>query len=177
MIFNVGAGGASNTESIKYNNAESGLEATNVQGAIDEVNNSVNEVNDSLTADNAQAFQFAYDSASGKYGYKVKEADTDVFVPFKSGMNIGTYGYHVINSTTAGYVCIAITEDFTQSIVTGSNTETSFKTISGVCSANYGKIKVLANGFKYKYRDSAEWVEASIGTEFASGNGTIFTWG
>lgn len=42
------------------------------------------DVNDSLTADNAQAFQFAYDSESGKYGYKVKEADTDVFVPFKS---------------------------------------------------------------------------------------------
>jgi hypothetical protein len=43
------------------------------------------KVSDSLTADNAQAFQFAYDSESGKYGYKVKEADTEVFVPFKSG--------------------------------------------------------------------------------------------
>lgn len=40
--------------------------------------------NNSLTADNAQAFQFAYDSTTQKYGYKVKEADTDVFVPFNS---------------------------------------------------------------------------------------------
>jgi hypothetical protein len=40
------------------------------------------KVSDSLTADNAQAFQFAYDNATQKYGYKVKEADTDVFVPF-----------------------------------------------------------------------------------------------
>ena len=48
MIFNVGAGGASNAESIKYDNKNSGLKATNVQGAINEVNNSVNEVNDSL---------------------------------------------------------------------------------------------------------------------------------
>ncbi len=45
----------------------------------------VQQLNNSLTADNAQAFQFAYDSESGKYGYKVKEADTDVFVPFSSG--------------------------------------------------------------------------------------------
>ena len=42
--------------------------------------------NNSLTADNAQPFKFAYDSESGKYGYKIKEADTDVFVPFSSGV-------------------------------------------------------------------------------------------
>ena len=48
MIFNVGAGGASKAESIKYNNAESGLEATDVQGAVDELNESVNEVNNSV---------------------------------------------------------------------------------------------------------------------------------
>ena len=43
------------------------------------------QINNSLVADNSQQFQFAYDSESGKYGYKVKEADTDVFVPFSSG--------------------------------------------------------------------------------------------
>lgn len=61
------------------------------------------EVNESLTADNAQTFQFAYDSVSGKYGYKVKEADTDVFVPFKSGGNILSgliYGYIAITDYT-----------------------------------------------------------------------------
>lgn len=41
-------------------------------------------VNNSLTADNLQKFQFAYDSETEKYGYMVKEADTDVFVPFSS---------------------------------------------------------------------------------------------
>ena len=41
MIFNVGVGGASNAESIKYDNSLSGLEATNVQGAVDEVNDSL----------------------------------------------------------------------------------------------------------------------------------------
>lgn len=65
---------------ISYDNSLSGLEATTTQKAIDELNTNLTE---SLTAENSQAFQFAYDSESGKYGYKVKEADTDVFVPFK----------------------------------------------------------------------------------------------
>lgn len=72
MIFNVGAGGASNAESIKYDNSLSGLEADNVQGAI-------NEVSDSLGG-----LQFGYDETTQKYGYYKKEADTEVFVPFKS---------------------------------------------------------------------------------------------
>ena len=41
------------------------------------------EVNSSLTADNAQKFQFAYDSESGKYGYKAKVEGADTFFPFK----------------------------------------------------------------------------------------------
>ena len=40
MIFNVGAGGASTAEAVQYDNKESGLEATNVQEALDEVNDS-----------------------------------------------------------------------------------------------------------------------------------------
>lgn len=38
-----------------------------------------------MTADNGQTFQYGYDSTSGKYGYYVKEAGTDVFVPFSTG--------------------------------------------------------------------------------------------
>lgn len=34
---------------------------------------------------------FGYDSTSQKYGHWVKEADTDVFVPFKNG--IGNFSY------------------------------------------------------------------------------------
>ena len=40
----------------------------------------VNRLNESLGG-----LSFGYDSASGKYGYWKKEADTEVFVPFKSG--------------------------------------------------------------------------------------------
>jgi len=72
MIFNVGAGGASNAESIKYDNSLSGLEADNVQGAVDELNDSLGGI------------RIGYDETTQKYGYWKKEADTEVFVPFKS---------------------------------------------------------------------------------------------
>ena len=38
------AGGASTADKVKYDNTESGLQATEVQGAIDEVNNSLGDV-------------------------------------------------------------------------------------------------------------------------------------
>ena len=41
MIFNVGAGGAAAAEQIKYDNSKSGLESDNVQGAVDELNDSL----------------------------------------------------------------------------------------------------------------------------------------
>ena len=42
MIFNMSTGGASTADKVKYNNTESGLKSTDVQGAIDEVNSSLN---------------------------------------------------------------------------------------------------------------------------------------
>lgn len=45
MIFNVGAGGgASTADKVKYNNTESGLQSTNVQGAVDELNSSLGDI-------------------------------------------------------------------------------------------------------------------------------------
>lgn len=41
MIFNVGAGGSSTADKLKYDNSKSGLVADNVQGAIDEVSESL----------------------------------------------------------------------------------------------------------------------------------------
>ena len=61
------------------------------------------EVNSSLVAENSQKFQFAYDSESGKYGYKAKVEGADTFFPFnggfeleyiyESGTNGGTYTF------------------------------------------------------------------------------------
>lgn len=47
------------------------------------ITDGLNEVNSSLTAENSQTFQFAYDSESGKYGYKAKVEGADTFFPFK----------------------------------------------------------------------------------------------
>ena len=44
MIFNMSTGGASTADKVKYNNTESGLQSTDVQGAIDEVNSSLTEM-------------------------------------------------------------------------------------------------------------------------------------
>ena len=45
MIFNVGAGGGSgNAEKIKYDNSTSGLASDNLQGAVDELSESVNNI-------------------------------------------------------------------------------------------------------------------------------------
>ena len=44
MIFNMSTGGASTADKVKYNNTESGLKSTDVQGAIDEVNSSLEEL-------------------------------------------------------------------------------------------------------------------------------------
>lgn len=41
MIFNMSTGGASTADKVKYNNTKSGLQSTDVQGAIDEVNSSL----------------------------------------------------------------------------------------------------------------------------------------
>lgn len=58
---------------IKFDNTESQLQATNVQDAVDEINtNLVNE--------NNETFRYAYQN--GERGVWVKEAGTDVFIPF-----------------------------------------------------------------------------------------------
>lgn len=44
----------------------------------------INQINDSLTNENGETFRYGYQD--GKRGVWVKEADTDVFVPFKSDL-------------------------------------------------------------------------------------------
>lgn len=42
MIFNLGGGGVTNANQLNYDNSKSGLESTDVQGALDEVTESLN---------------------------------------------------------------------------------------------------------------------------------------
>lgn len=68
------------------------------------LNNKIEELNSSLTADNSQKFQFAYDSESGKYGYKAKVEGADTFFPFSSG----SIENGVINLSTSSESIITI---------------------------------------------------------------------
>lgn len=82
MIFNVGAGGASNAKSVKYDNSESGLNSTNVQGAIDEIDNSLSDKVNGFTDGTYTAVTgLAYDATNKKLGLKV---GADTVIPFSS---------------------------------------------------------------------------------------------
>jgi hypothetical protein len=69
-------------DSISYDNTSSGLQATDVQGAVD-------ELNDNLTdgiGGTSDKFRFGTDG-SGNYGYIKKVAGADTFFPFKKKYN------------------------------------------------------------------------------------------
>lgn len=92
------------------------------------------DVNDSLTADNAQPFKFGYDSATGKYGYWVKEADTDVFVPFNGGLDIDSLSFSVVNkgnsfTATVGktYIIFGLATKTNKSVTASLNGATIIK--------------------------------------------------
>lgn len=66
MIFNVGAGGASTADKVKYDNTESGLQSNNVQGAVDELNSSLtyyDEETDTLYINSGNS-NYTYDSST-----------------------------------------------------------------------------------------------------------------
>ena len=78
MIYNLGSGGGS-AKATSYDNSTSGLQATNVQGAIDEVNNSL--------VVNSKHFYFDY--KNGKYGYNTSpNRGADTFFPFSNSQVI-----------------------------------------------------------------------------------------
>ena len=69
MIFNVGAGGTTDADKIKYGDS-------NVGDTLDNLNESVDELNESLGG-----LRFGYDGDSNTYGYYGAD---DSFIPFKS---------------------------------------------------------------------------------------------
>jgi len=99
MIFNTGSGGAGTAEQMKYDNAESGLQADNVQGAIDEVTDSLEEQP-----------QFVYDENGQITGYTTKIGGADTVFPFKKG-NKCTYIFGYIGGASAFYYFTNVNED------------------------------------------------------------------
>jgi hypothetical protein len=67
-------------DAISYDNTQSGLQATDVQGAVDELNDNLTDGIGGTT----DKFRFGTDS-NGNYGYIKKVEGADTFFPFKSG--------------------------------------------------------------------------------------------
>ena len=80
IIDGIEVGGSSSASSVKYDNTNSTLVSTNVQGAITELNESLNELNSNLSAGELQ-FKFATDG-EGNYGYLGADGS---LIPFKNG--------------------------------------------------------------------------------------------
>ena len=84
------AGVRGSAENLSYDNSVSGLDAKNVQTAID-------KMSENLVNENGETFKYGYQD--GKRGVWVKEADTDVFVPFSKGLNIGEFSFSGVNNS------------------------------------------------------------------------------
>lgn len=57
---------------------------------VNNQNEEITNLTQSLTASNSQGFKFDYDSQSGKYGYVVSEGGADTFFPFSGALTIET---------------------------------------------------------------------------------------
>ena len=69
-------------DAISYNNTQSGLQATDVQGAVDEINDNVTDGIGGTT----DKFRFGTDG-NGNYGYIKEVGGADTFFPFKSALS------------------------------------------------------------------------------------------
>lgn len=77
-------------------------------------------LNSSLTADNGQGFQFAYDSESGKYGYMAEVGGADTFCPFKSSGDYESIPFSLAgtnNAKGADYAKVTATRDINNGLL------------------------------------------------------------
>lgn len=133
------------------------------------------DVNDSLQADNGQSFQFAYDSASGKYGYKAEVEGADTFFPFKAGIEKSTA---LMNGTNAGakYNTYTFTEDCDMclAIGCGARDKNNASTSITVNSSTAKTITIM--GSKYSSDSFSTSASASIISGLKAGDRvTIYT--
>lgn len=64
----------------------------------------VKELNSNLTNENNEPFRFGYDAQSGKRGYIIKEAGTDVFVPFSSKLIQHIWNTYMLGGGTNSFI-------------------------------------------------------------------------
>ena len=148
MIFNVGAGGASNAEAIKYNNAESGLEAANVQGAVDELNEGLQTVNVSVNEEGKLVF--------------TDFTGADTVIPFKRGGDYieGTLPVSVkYNSATTITLSFGVTFKEPPKVVSAYCSSQNYVGVNKITdiTTNGCTVTLIARGSSGTYNETLVW--------------------
>ena len=105
-----------------------------------------------LVAENNQPFVFGYDSTTQKYGHWVKEADTDVFVPFNGFIAFignSTNNYDKANQHITDNIIFNNGFDIVENYsikVTRSGTYTVYVSVANRSTQNSTTVDVLVNG-------------------------------
>ena len=115
-------------------------------------------LNSSLTAENNQSFRYGYQN--NKYGYWIKEADTDVFVPFKNYPPL--IGVSIYYQNTDG-----LGESFAIFDVT------DFHSVTFTCTGgNSGYFQICINDKKLTYSSGTHTVDLTNASTFSIGQYT-----
>ena len=118
----------------------------------------ISAVNSSLTAENNQSFRYGYQN--NKYGYWIKEADTDVFVPFKNYPPL--IGVSIYYQNTDG-----LGESFAIFDVT------DFHSVTFTCTGgNSGYFQICINDKKLTYTSGTHTVDLTNASTFSIGQYT-----
>lgn len=99
-------------DSISYDNTSSGLQATDVQDAVDEINDNLTDGIGGTT----DKFRFGTDG-NGNYGYIKEVEGADTFFPFSSGIKYTRIAKSITTSNTPGARTYNFTENGTYIIV------------------------------------------------------------
>lgn len=124
-------------DSISYDNTSSGLQATDVQDAVD-------EINDNLTASNQTAgvtnvpFRFGC-TDDGKFGYIINQGGADTVIPFNS-----EYKYMIVGLSGISFAFCIDTENGIAAVKTDSDADTINNEYLKIKSSGYN-VTVTAN--------------------------------
>lgn len=156
MIFNVGAGGGGAADQIKYDNGNSGLEATNVQGVVDELNTR-------LVNENNETFNYGVKDGVRGFFTDPSRAD-DSFIPFRSGAEIVFYfsgiadGNNKPNKNQSSEMSFTITEKGKYTIICMTNGYRNagydvYKNTEKICTVNLSRDdgKTLISNKEYSF--------------------------
>ena len=154
------SGSVGSAASVPYSNTNSGLEATNVQGAIDELNSNLDEQNKNLGG-----FTPVIDETTGKItGYKTSVGGADTVFPFNSGIPLfKSWGFNsdanvlyfnIDNYSKVKYTCTTKVStsgvnSFGVSKNTTNSTDTSFIRLGEAT----GEYEVDISAYKYLFID------------------------